>query len=124
MTYKAIAIGILLLIVCGSAYYMFNKIETQAEQIGVLTTTLETTTSNLNALEARIVDFMVEADEYNKTTEKSNRELSVRLNKLDTDVQRRKNAIEKKPKLVEKAIQKDYQDFGKRMDCITMGECK
>lgn len=124
MTYKAIAVGILLLIVCGSAYYMFNKIETQAEQIGVLTTTLETTTSNLNALEARIVDFMVEADEYNKTTEKSNRELSVRLNKLDTDVQRGKNAIEKKPKLVEKAIQKDYQDFGKRMDCITMGECK
>lgn len=124
MTYKAIAAGILLLIVCGSAYYMFNKIETQAEQIGVLTTTLETTTSNLNALEARIVDFMVEADEYNKTTEKSNRELSVRLNKLDTDVQRGKNAIEKKPKLVEKAIQKDYQDFGKRMDCITMGECK
>lgn len=122
--YKAIAILVLMAVLFGSGWYMINKIESQATTISELTQTVEKTTSRLTAIEASIDDFKAQASEYSQTEEKSNRELSKRLGTLESNAGRGKKAIDKKPKLVEKLIQKDYAEFGVRMDCITMGECK
>ncbi|AFN39439.1 Rz-like spanin [Aeromonas phage CC2] len=122
--YKAIIFGVLLILVGGSAWYMFNKIESQAITIGEMTQQLEITTSRLSAIELSISDFKQQSSEYSQTEEKSNRELSKRIGTLESNASRGKDAINKKPKLVEKIIQKDYEEFGNRMDCLTLGECK
>lgn len=124
MKLKIFAVLALIISICGSAWYMTNKIESQAITIGELSQTLETTTTRLNALEVSISDFKLQSGEYSKIEQESNRELSKRINTLEVNAHRGQVAIDNKPKLVEKLIQKDYIEFSKRMDCITMGECK
>ncbi|UYD59262.1 hypothetical protein HPMBJEAJ_00147 [Aeromonas phage avDM6] len=124
MKLKIFAVLAIIIAIGGSAWYMTNKIESQGIVIGELTQTLETTKSRLNALETSISDFKLQSGEYSKIEQESNRELSKRINTLEVNAGRGQVAIDKKPKLVEKLIQKDYVEFGVRMDCITMGECK
>lgn len=124
MQYKNIIIIVILLGLLLTSGFLYTRVESQAETIGELSINLKDATDKITAMETLVRDFMAESESYNRDANEIAVKLAERVDSLQTNIQRGKKAIDAKPKLVEKLIQKDYKEFSSRMDCITLGKCE
>lgn len=116
---RYIIIGCLFLFLVGTNFFMYNTVQNQSKTIGELSIKLERSEARTTALEENMRNLAIETMAYNVKRHRNDSALSNRINKLETNVSRGERAIAEKPKLVEKLIQKDYEEFSQRLDCLT-----